>query len=352
VPRSPPKPKPDTSPATGLTAAECARRTGLTVRALRVYERHRLIKPPRSANGWRLYGPAELVRLNAIVALRNLGMTLAQIRKALQASPPDLAEALDLQLRTWATRRVAAERATVLIQSALARLRTRAALSLDELCELLRSAEMTDMQAITRELINQHITPEQEREWLTYWARRKPEEIAASQEQRAAFRAISEEFRELMRSGLPASSPEAQRLVERSGRLWVEGGLRERQLEQLSWNPEVTRAWFKLGGKLLARSVIPESADEAEQLRRYVLEARRSSKAAQVFTPLVIEARRLRDLGAPLESADARALGKRFVTACGELGVGDASVHARWIAAFGEIDDPTREAWEYLSHLV
>jgi len=32
-------------PATGMTAADCARRTGLTVRALRVYERAGLLKP-------------------------------------------------------------------------------------------------------------------------------------------------------------------------------------------------------------------------------------------------------------------------------------------------------------------
>ena len=31
-----------------MNAAECARRTGLTVRALRVYERHGLIEPARS----------------------------------------------------------------------------------------------------------------------------------------------------------------------------------------------------------------------------------------------------------------------------------------------------------------
>jgi DNA-binding transcriptional MerR regulator len=48
----------------GLTAAECASRTGLTVRALRVYEDCGLITPRRSASGWRYYGAAELVRLN------------------------------------------------------------------------------------------------------------------------------------------------------------------------------------------------------------------------------------------------------------------------------------------------
>ena len=64
---------------TFLSAAECARRTGLTVRALRIYERQGLIKPARSGKGWRLYGPSELQRLNIIVTLKAFGMTLAPI---------------------------------------------------------------------------------------------------------------------------------------------------------------------------------------------------------------------------------------------------------------------------------
>src|SRR3954466_14482814 len=105
-----PKPTKRSPPATGLTAAECARRTGLTVRALRVYERHKLIKPLRSANGWRVYGPDELLRLNSIVALKALGLTLAQIRKAFTAAPPALAEVLDMQMKTLVARRIASDR--------------------------------------------------------------------------------------------------------------------------------------------------------------------------------------------------------------------------------------------------
>jgi DNA-binding transcriptional MerR regulator len=47
------KPKSRTITATGMTAAECARRTGLTIRALRIYERRGLIRPARSAKGSR-----------------------------------------------------------------------------------------------------------------------------------------------------------------------------------------------------------------------------------------------------------------------------------------------------------
>ena len=63
-----------------LTAAECALRTGLTVRALRVYENYGLIKPGRSAAGWRRYGAQELLKLNEIGLLKVLGLTLNQIR--------------------------------------------------------------------------------------------------------------------------------------------------------------------------------------------------------------------------------------------------------------------------------
>ena len=89
-------PKKSKPPADALSAAECARRSGLTVRALRVYERAGLVKPKRSAKGWRLYGPDELTRLNTIVALKGFGLSLREIRKAFGSSPPALAQVLEM----------------------------------------------------------------------------------------------------------------------------------------------------------------------------------------------------------------------------------------------------------------
>jgi DNA-binding transcriptional MerR regulator len=60
------------------------------VRALRVYERHGLIDPARSSKGWRCYGPRELQRLNVIVTLKAFGMTLAQIRALLATKTPPI----------------------------------------------------------------------------------------------------------------------------------------------------------------------------------------------------------------------------------------------------------------------
>jgi|SRR5690349_5984150 len=334
-----------------LSAAECARRTGLTVRALRVYERMKLLKPARSAKGWRLYGPDELIRLNTIIALKNFGLSLAQIRKLCSEGPPALGQILDMQLKVWAARKLAADRVIEQIHAALARLQARTPLSIDQLCELLRNAEMSNLQAITRELINQHITPEQERDWLTYWAQR-PEGAAHGQALAAAARPVMEGFLRLMRAGAAPDSPEVQDLVVRTNRHWLKSGMREIQLEQLAWNPEVTLAWFKLGGKLMARSVLPDDPDEAEKLRQYIHTARVQSPPARAFAPLAQEAGRLRTGGVPVTSAPARALARQYAEFCRQHDLGDAGLHSRWIAAFAELDDVARANYEYLARAV
>ena len=122
--------------STQLSAAECAHRLGLTVRALRVYERYGLIVPKRSARGWRTYDPADLLRLNAILALKRLGMTLTQIRQALNGATPPLAVVLRQQLEASRTRKATTDKLIGLIELALSRLRDRESLSIHELCAL------------------------------------------------------------------------------------------------------------------------------------------------------------------------------------------------------------------------
>lgn len=62
-----------------VRAAEAARRLGASTKALRVYERAGLIRPRRSPAGWRLYGPRDLEQARGIIALRRLGVGLADI---------------------------------------------------------------------------------------------------------------------------------------------------------------------------------------------------------------------------------------------------------------------------------
>ncbi|MGX9966893.1 MerR family transcriptional regulator [Roseomonas sp. F4] len=77
-----------------LNPAEAARRLGVSAKALRLYEQRGLVRPARSAAGWRAYGPAEMARAAEVVALRGLGLSLAQVARVLGGDPGALAPAL------------------------------------------------------------------------------------------------------------------------------------------------------------------------------------------------------------------------------------------------------------------
>jgi DNA-binding transcriptional MerR regulator len=66
-----------------LTASEAAQSLGVSVKALRLYERHGLLAPLRTTAGWRTYGPDQMARAAGIVDLRRLGLSLADIGAAL-----------------------------------------------------------------------------------------------------------------------------------------------------------------------------------------------------------------------------------------------------------------------------
>jgi DNA-binding transcriptional MerR regulator len=82
-----------------FTVSQIARRTGITVRTLHHYEAQGLLVPERrSDKGYRLYGRDQLIRLQHIVSLKALGLSLAEIRACLDADAPSLAEALVRQV--------------------------------------------------------------------------------------------------------------------------------------------------------------------------------------------------------------------------------------------------------------
>jgi DNA-binding transcriptional MerR regulator len=79
-------------------ARQFAELAGVTVRTLHHYDRLGLLKPrKRTAAGYRLYEDGDLERLERVVALRYVGMSLRQILPLLEAGAPGLEEALRLQ---------------------------------------------------------------------------------------------------------------------------------------------------------------------------------------------------------------------------------------------------------------
>ena len=80
-----------------LNASQAARRLGVSVKALRLYEQRGLVMPPRTSAGWRAYGPAQMARASEIVALRSLGFSLRHVARLLAGDGEMLAQTLATQ---------------------------------------------------------------------------------------------------------------------------------------------------------------------------------------------------------------------------------------------------------------
>ena len=261
-----------------MGAAECARRTGLTVRTLRIYERHNLINPIRSKNGWRLYGRKELQQLNVIATLKALGLTLEQIRSQLATTPPPLARVLQLQLQTCNARRDAADKAIGLIKAALATIKSGKQLSPENLCDLARSMEMESQFAVYqvfRELANETITPDEERAVVTWIASRPTEEMNRRMESIQEMRALRNSIRDLQQSGVDSAASEAQTLVVREKELAVQYGLRDLPAAMFEWNPSLAERWLQMSERAAWRST--ESVTPDADLLAYFYAIRAAS---------------------------------------------------------------------------
>jgi DNA-binding transcriptional MerR regulator len=98
--------------------AEFAQLAGVTVKALRLYDRLGLLKPRRTGAAYRLYTQHELERLEQIVTLKFLGLPLKQIRSLLDREPLMMQDALRFQRRVLEEKHEQLARAIRVIQEA------------------------------------------------------------------------------------------------------------------------------------------------------------------------------------------------------------------------------------------
>lgn len=149
-----------------LSPNEVARRFGVSIKALRLYERRGLLTPLRSEAGWRTYGPDQIARLHQILALKRMGLSLVRIGEVLAAGAmlePVLALQEDLLTRDAA--RLA--RALRLVQTARRRLAHGEALSIDDLETLHKETVMTpkpdpeEIKTLTEAYARKHLSPEE-----------------------------------------------------------------------------------------------------------------------------------------------------------------------------------------------
>lgn len=320
--------------AVWLTPAACASQTGLTVRALRVYERYGLLAAQRLSNGWRRYGSKEMERLNTITVLKAMGMTLAQIRKLIDAKNPSLSQVLEMQLDAWQAKKVDAERGQALAKLAKRRVQAKQTLSVDELCKLIRGFEIGDQMTMARELIDEHITAE---EMAAFKARNAsdPDSAADSKALAEGQLEIFKQLRTLMESGASPASPEVQTLLDERIALMTRYKFFERMLAMIEWNRALALKFYALDAKILKRlrnTPIATNGTDAivgVEVMDFFIAATKESEFWKRTLELFSDADKVMSATIDPSSSEAQQLAARFCAIHKEFNCGDPKVFAR-----------------------
>ena len=200
---------------------ELARETGLSVRTLHYYDEIGLLAPSQhTASGHRLYGAADLARLQQIKSLRQLGFSLEQIRDCLNGpdfSPLRLVESHLARLREQVAQ---VQRLCGKLEALAAHFRAAEEVSAEEFLQTIEAMNM----------IEKYYTPEQLK-WLE--ERRQTVGEERIREVEAEWPRLMAEVRAAMDRGVGPAGPEAQELARR----WM-GLVREFS----GGNPEIEKA--------------------------------------------------------------------------------------------------------------
>jgi DNA-binding transcriptional MerR regulator len=190
-----------------LKVGALARRTGLSVRALHHYDEIGLLSPlRRTCSGHRLYGIEEVRRLQQIVSLRQLGLSLEDIRSCLSRPGFSLGAVLALQVGRMREEIRRQERLCARLEGIKRRLDEAEDVSLDEIT---RTIEATMN-------FEKYYSPDQ----LQYLAKRGEEVGAARiQDAQREWQELFEAYGAAMAQGLDPASDDVQALARKSAAL-------------------------------------------------------------------------------------------------------------------------------------
>ncbi|MBL8966061.1 MAG: MerR family transcriptional regulator, partial [Spirochaetaceae bacterium] len=165
--------------ATNYRIGAFAALAGVSVRTLHHYDRLGLLQPrARDAAGYRVYGEAELFRLQQILFFRELEMPLGEIRSLLERPGFDPVEALRGHRRLLEEKAVRIGRLLATIDRSIARLGGEDNMLSDE--ELYEGFRKTEIEAVKKEAAERWGDGEAYRESQRRVARMSKEDWAAA----------------------------------------------------------------------------------------------------------------------------------------------------------------------------
>ncbi len=173
----------DPSPGAGIRLKRMAKSyrvhqfaqlAGVTVKALRHYDRLGLLRPARSDAGYRLYQQADLARLQQIIALKSIGLPLAHIRQLIDRVPLPLIATFRQQREILEEKRRSLDRVIQALVAAEAALESGTSSGTAALQEVIRAMEIDDV-----DVMRKYYSDEAWDEWKHHYEDWPPEEWRA-----------------------------------------------------------------------------------------------------------------------------------------------------------------------------
>ena len=190
-----------------LRTGEFARRAGVTVRALRYYDQVGLLKPSGySGSGQRLYSELDFARLQQILTLKLIGLSLEEIKGLITTDTAAIENLLERQKRAFQIQARQLDAIIQTIQQAQAAIQTSHTVDLEQVTAIIRAVNMSQQ----TDWYEQFFTDEQ-RGILEQLASRQT--LDAQRQEGEAWKSLFEAAHEL--DGRDLQDAEEQALVDR-----------------------------------------------------------------------------------------------------------------------------------------
>jgi len=319
-----------------LTVGELARRSGLTVRTLHHYDTIGLLVPSlRSAAGYRLYDRVNIERLHRIQALRQMGLSLADIGKALSGPELPLAELIDRQLAQIDHEMARAER----LRGKLIQLRAQLTTGQPpDLAEWLDTLELMTM-------------------YENYFSNEEIKQLPLlyDADTRAEWSAMVSTVQAALDRSVPPNAPEAQILAMRWMRTLYRdtGGNPDFLVRLNTMHDNEPGSWDAMGVTVAVRRFIEQAFVEGRlaiyqrylKPEEFAFMREHYGETFNAWPPLLVDLRKAMDNNVQPHEPDARALGLRWMALFRSYAGDDPGTHQRIREAHENEPDLIDSSW-------
>lgn len=182
---------------------ELSKLTGLTVRTLRYYDQIKLFSPSdHSESGHRLYNKSDLSKLQQILSLKYIGLSLEDVQSVLSGSDSyNASDVLSIQITRLKEDIQKQQDLLNELTNALALIQNRQALSVEELTKLLGVMKMNKEKYFSKDQLD---------EMKKQYESMDKEELKEAEQR---FNSVMEKLRNNMEQGTPATDKDVQSLA-------------------------------------------------------------------------------------------------------------------------------------------